>query len=188
MSRLTKDDWALAALQALGEQGTHGVAVEPIAARLGATKGSFYWHFGARDELLVAALELWERRSTTAVIERVEASGGTPRDRLRMLFGLVFDPGALTGGELALLSSLDDPEGRRIVERVTAQRIAYVTRLLRQAGVSPVAARRRAVLAYSAFLGHLQLRRHAGELMDDAVGAPSRYLDEILSVLLPKGA
>ena len=30
------------------------MAVEPLAKRLGATKGSFYWHFDNRDALIAA--------------------------------------------------------------------------------------------------------------------------------------
>ena len=55
-SRLSADDWALAALDVIAEQGLAAVAVEPLARRLGVTKGSFYWHFPSREALLVAAL------------------------------------------------------------------------------------------------------------------------------------
>lgn len=47
-NRLSADDWAQAALDLIAEQGVGAVAVEPLARRLGVTKGSFYWHFLAR--------------------------------------------------------------------------------------------------------------------------------------------
>ena len=56
-ARLSAEDWALAALDVIAESGLASVAVEPLAKRLGVTKGSFYWHFPSRDALLVAALE-----------------------------------------------------------------------------------------------------------------------------------
>lgn len=59
-SRLSAEDWAQAALDLIAEQGVGAVAVEPLARRLGVTKGSFYWHFPSRDALLQAALERWE--------------------------------------------------------------------------------------------------------------------------------
>src|SRR5260370_1248821 len=59
--RLTRDDWITAALRAIADGGLAAVGVEPLAARLGATKGSFYWHFENRDALLEAAI----RRSDT---------------------------------------------------------------------------------------------------------------------------
>jgi AcrR family transcriptional regulator len=183
-SRLSRDDWALAALDALSRDGTSGIAVEPLAARLGATKGSFYWHFASRDELVAAALGHWEARSTTTVIDRVEAAGGSPEQRLRTLFSLVFDPDALTGADVALLAQLSDSRVREAVERVSARRIAYVARLLRQAGLSPTVSRRRAVFAYSAFLGHLQLIRQLPELVSGLAGSTERYVDDVLRSLL----
>jgi AcrR family transcriptional regulator len=53
--RLTRQDWIDAALEALETGGVPAVAVEPLASRLGVTKGSFYWHFKDRNELLATA-------------------------------------------------------------------------------------------------------------------------------------
>src|SRR5215207_10572201 len=47
---LTRQDWAAAGLAALVEGGPDAVAVEPVATRLGATKGSGYWHFTDRAD------------------------------------------------------------------------------------------------------------------------------------------
>jgi AcrR family transcriptional regulator len=185
MSRLSRDDWSQAALVVISERGVAGLAIEPLAAQLGTTKGSFYWHFSARDELVAAALELWEARSTTAVIERVEAAADTdPAASLRALFELAFDPTAMTGADVALLSHLNDERVRDAVERVTARRIDYICSLLRQTGVSPTAARRRALFAYSAFLGHVHLKRHTPDLVSAQMGSNQRYIDELLRILL----
>ncbi|MDQ6732181.1 MAG: TetR/AcrR family transcriptional regulator, partial [Actinomycetota bacterium] len=53
---LSRTDWTEAALLALAHDGLAGVAVQPLARRLGATKGSFYWHFADRAELIAATL------------------------------------------------------------------------------------------------------------------------------------
>ncbi|WP_344044119.1 TetR/AcrR family transcriptional regulator, partial [Saccharothrix xinjiangensis] len=68
--RLSKQDWLTAALTALAGGGVGAVAVEPLAQRLGVTRGSFYWHFADRNALLHEALEWWESQGTEAVIER----------------------------------------------------------------------------------------------------------------------
>ncbi|HXD37565.1 MAG TPA: helix-turn-helix domain-containing protein, partial [Rhodanobacter sp.] len=60
-NRLSAEDWELAALQLIAEQGVGALAVEALARRLGVTKGSFYWHFRTREALLQAALERWEQ-------------------------------------------------------------------------------------------------------------------------------
>ena len=63
---LGKRDWILEAMFLIAQGGTARVAVEPLAKRLGATKGSFYWHFANRDELVAETLAHWEREFTEA--------------------------------------------------------------------------------------------------------------------------
>src|SRR5215469_649514 len=72
--RLTREDWVSAALGAIATGGLAAVGVEPLATSLGATKGSFYWHFKNRDALLEAAIERWERETTTDVIAEITAA------------------------------------------------------------------------------------------------------------------
>ncbi|MGH3508366.1 MAG: TetR/AcrR family transcriptional regulator [Nocardioidaceae bacterium] len=184
MSRLKRDDWAEAALEVLASGGVSAVAVEPLAQSLGTTKGSFYWHFKARQDLVKAALALWERRSTDEVIARVEASGGTAEERVRLLFSWVFDPHSLTGVDVRLLTHADSPLVSEVLDRVTRRRIDYVAKLLRQAGLSPRMARRRAVLAYSAFLGNVQLLQADPDLVRAAVGSLSAYADDVVQLLV----
>ena len=57
--RLSADEWIDAASQATMEGGIATAAVEPLAERLGVTKGSLYWHVPSRDALLEALLERW---------------------------------------------------------------------------------------------------------------------------------
>ncbi len=184
MSRLSRDDWALAALEAISASGVGAVAVESLARQLGATKGSFYWHFAAREELIAAALELWERTSTADVIRYIESMDLPPQDRLRRLFRRVFDPAAHSGADVALLSHADDPAVREVMQRVMARRIEYVTALLRQCGLPPRLAKRRAVFAYSAFLGHVQLVHSCPDLLKTSVGPLNRYADEVIDALV----
>ena len=72
-ARLSAEDWAQAALDQIAEQGVASVAVEPLARRLGVTKGSFYWHFPSRDALLQAALERWEKVEQEEVFGQMES-------------------------------------------------------------------------------------------------------------------
>lgn len=56
-TRLSRADWIEAATRFGVERGFDDLAVEPLAARLGTTKGSFYWHFANRADLLDAVME-----------------------------------------------------------------------------------------------------------------------------------
>jgi len=57
---LARKDWLRAARLALLRGGVEAVRVEKLARSLGVTKGSFYWHFKDRDELLELLLREWE--------------------------------------------------------------------------------------------------------------------------------
>lgn len=59
----TKGDWLRAARLALLHHGAHGVRVETLARALGVTKGSFYWHFKDRRELMEILLREWEEEA-----------------------------------------------------------------------------------------------------------------------------
>lgn len=155
-SRLGPDDWARAALTAMAESGVSALAVEPLARRLGVTKGSFYWHFPNRDALLEAALNLWEQEGTTEVIEIL---GRLPSaaERLRMLMHLAF--AGEEGGRLllALSTAADDPRVATVLERVTERRLDYLSRQFRELGQARDAARRSAMHAYGTYVGLYQI-------------------------------
>ena len=88
-TKLSADDWEREALILIAEKGVQGLAVEPLARRMGITKGSFYWHFSSRDALLEQTLARWEEHDS----QNLESALGTidqPRDRLRDFFRRVF--------------------------------------------------------------------------------------------------
>jgi len=188
MSRLSREDWASAALEALSEGGLAAVAVEKLAVRLGTTKGSFYWHFANREELVEAALRLWREASTTSVIARVESPGVPAAQRLRQLLTQVFDPAARTEADLALLADAGHPLVAAALAEVTEQRLGYLTALFRELGFRPARARRRALIAYSTYLGQLQLLRSAPGLVPKPGAARTAYADDILTTLLSEPA
>ena len=59
--RLTRDDWLLTGLTALCEGGPGTLGAEPLARRVGATKGSFYWHFKDVPDFHGQLLGRWEK-------------------------------------------------------------------------------------------------------------------------------
>jgi AcrR family transcriptional regulator len=167
---LSTGDWTQAALDALARGGLAAVAVEPLAKELGATKGSFYWHFADRNALIGATLDLWEARDTDLVIAAVER-GGDATTRLRDLLRLAFtsvgggsEPGARSV-ELALQASTRHALVAATLRRVTERRLAYLTAQFTELGMSPARARDRGLLAYAAFLGHAQLAHATPELL-----------------------
>lgn len=56
---LGREDWTEAAWQMLGKGSLDQVRVDALARHLKVTRGSFYWHFRDRDDLIEAILERW---------------------------------------------------------------------------------------------------------------------------------
>ena len=182
---LSAGDWIRVATEALVEGGVGAVAVEPLALRLGATKGSFYHHFENRDALVKAALDNWERRQGEDVIARLQLISD-PRERLRavMVAALTDHFGGLR--DAALLSSATDPLIKAAVARETERRLRYLTETYAQTGLSKARARRRALLYYTAYLGLFEyLRVGLEELTDAELHA---YALELVSTLVPPGS
>jgi len=176
-ARLTRDDWAQAALDALAEGGPAAVAVEPVTARLGASKSSFYWLFPSRQALLEAALERWERVQTDEVLPWL-AGIADPADRLRRLVRHAF--AATGGGDLALslLMHAGDPVVRPVVERVTRRRLATIEAAFAELGQPAPLAGQLAAACYAGYLGTAALRR-VGAAPAESAG----YLDTLLAGL-----
>lgn len=137
--------------------------MSPLSKQLGAARSSFYWHFRDREELVTAALGEWERRLTDETIAAVLGEAD-PRERLRKLFALAFADPTAPVVEVALAARTDDPLVGPIVARVTAKRVAFMTRCFEELGFGDEA-RARAVIAYATFVGWLQLRQTAPEVV-----------------------
>lgn len=182
-ARLSADDWAQAALDLVAEQGVAAVAVEPLARRLGVTKGSFYWHFPSRDALLQAALERWEGIEQVSVFGSLEAVPD-PRERLRALFLLVAHEVTPHIIYSELLKALDHPAVQPVINRVSQRRLDYLIASFRQAGLARTEAQHRARLAYSAYLGFLQLALQLQQprLQYEEFEA---YVEHVISTLIP---
>jgi AcrR family transcriptional regulator len=181
MPKKNRDDWIRAGLRRLARKGVEAVRVEPLARQLGVTKGSFYWHFRDRAELLDALLEEWAETATEAIIVRSEAAGSDPRARLERLTGLATDHFDAEL-ELALRDwGRHDPSARRVLDEVDGRRMSYLRQLLRESGFDAPEAEARTFLIYSALFGH--------SLLPDSHGRFSRkrVLSEALELLYARG-
>ncbi|TXS53704.1 TetR family transcriptional regulator [Streptomyces sp. uw30] len=167
---LTPPDWSTAALSAMARGGVAAVSVNALAGELGATRGSFYWHFKDRDALLTAALEMWEQDDTAALISEL-ADIADPRQRLTALFTTALGQESINGLETAIVAHADHPAVAPVLRRVTERRIAYLTDLYTDLGLAPAPARRQAVIAYAAYLGWLELRRSAGDIVPEVAAS-----------------
>src|SRR5262249_12760744 len=132
--RLTRDDWITAALAAIADGGLAAIGVEPLAARLGATKGSFYWHFENRDALLEAAIARWEKETTTDVAAEITTAHDAPASQFRRLVASVIERAAQDRVGPALLASAAHPPVAPALQPVTAAPLVLIVPPLRRLG------------------------------------------------------
>lgn len=164
-SRLSRSDWIDAATAMGTLIGFENLAIEPLAAEIGATKGSFYWHFRDRADLVSAVVEQWAQVATTQVIEQIES--GPADDALERLIDVVLGHPESNTTEWRILGATDHAQIGPVVARVHEARIDYVRRLLRSRGLTPARAAARARVLYAAYLGNLALLDTPG--VDDSV-------------------
>jgi AcrR family transcriptional regulator len=150
--RTPRASWIDAALQALAAGGPQAVRVEALAARLGVSKGGFYWHFADRQALLDEALDSWEQAGTDDVIARIEGGPGDPAAKLRELFALA--PSADFAVELAIRDwSRRDALVAARLRRIDDRRMEFLRSLFGALSSDDDDAEARTMLAYSLLIG-----------------------------------
>jgi len=182
---LSVETWAEAALEALATGGLEALAVEPLARRLGVTKGSFYWHFSNRDALLRAALLLWERQEIEDAIQGVEGITD-PSERLFRLFRQANASHKAGRLYLALAASSGDPAVGEVVRRVTERRLEYLHKCYVDLGLNEDDARRWSTFAYATFIGNQQIHRDAPERFPTGSEFREYFKLMIKVLLMPK--
>jgi len=146
--------WVEAALEALASGGPEEIRIEALAARLGVSKGGFYWHFKSRAALLEAMLDHWEQSVVGDVIAEVESSSKDSRVKLRHLFQMASNSPELLPVELALRDwSRRDPEVAARLHRIDNQRMEYLRALFTPICADEDDVEARSLLTLSLFIG-----------------------------------
>lgn len=169
---LTREDWITGAWEMLGDAGLDGVRVEPLARRLGVTKGSFYWHFRDRQELLDVLLDLWFSIWDDQMSPDIDGDGNA-EERIWALFESVIR--RTTRGQtvsLRLLSHKDPEIARRIDER-DAQRLAFLMQRLQEIGFSREEARVRGQVYQAIMTG--EFLRNGGLPLEERIDRAHEY-------------
>lgn len=146
--RLDRTAWLREAMEVLRESGIDHVKVEPLAKRLGVTKGSFYWHFKDRSDLLRALPEHWVKSQTEPVLAHAESSGTTAVEKMRAVLEFLAreDPDRYDNAMRAWAQF--DSDVADAVAAIDKRRMEYVGSLFEQAGLSAMEASFRARLWY----------------------------------------
>ena len=168
-TRLSAQDWVIAALEVLLKDGIEAVQITTLADKLGVTRGSFYWHFKNRQQLLDAILAEWRARNTDIMVQ-VLATASSVEEGILNLFSVWVDHSKFN-------STLDQAVrdwGRRsspIGEMVSAEddnRVAAIAGFLERQGYPETEAFIRARVIYFTQLSYyaLEIEEPMAQRMD----------------------
>lgn len=150
---LTPETWTAAATDVLEHGGIDAVRVDVLAKKLGVTRGSFYWHFKDREDLLRAVLQAWRTAMTENLTRRLESASTDPQEQLRDVLSLPFrGDSALRASRIELSIrawARRDDMARQAVDQADASRIGYIAQIFSGLGFGLAEARDRALITYS---------------------------------------
>jgi AcrR family transcriptional regulator len=169
----TRQDWVRTAVQTLASEGVDGIRVDVLARALSVTKGSFYWHFRDRSDLLDAVIDLWEDETTWLIAEASQPS--SPTHRLLRFFELISPARNYPSDREMFAWARRSAKVRTRAIAVELKRVDFIERQLIAAGIAAPVAARRAEIAYLATLGWVE-RRGRSEAMDDSLGEFAKHL------------
>lgn len=179
-SQLDRSAWINAAIELLADDGLDGIRVEVLAKRLHVTKGSFYWHFKDRHDLLEAALDTWKQGRIRDILKQTRADPGREQDRLYHVID-VYSASRNRKGiriELALRDwARRDPAAAAVVQEVDAVRFETARKLFLARGLSRDEASCRCMLLYAYVFGQSLLNSERIDV--DPVSLKERIADLI---------
>lgn len=150
---LTPENWIDSAIELLVDHGVDAVRVDVLAKQIGVTRGSFYWHFKDRDDLLKSVLNAWRDAATEQIIKRFDNRHSDPRALIKELISLPFRGQRARRAasiELAIRGwARRDPMARQAVDEVDERRISYHAQLFSALGFPIAEARARAFALYA---------------------------------------
>ncbi len=154
--QLDRDAWVKAALDILADRGLDGIRVEVLAKRLKVTKGSFYWHFKDRRDLLDAMLAVWKEGRIRDIQKQTRADPGEELPRAYHVIE-VYSANRNRKGTLIELAMRDwarrDAAAAAVVEEVDAARLEFGRMGFEARGMSPLEASSRSLLLYAYVFG-----------------------------------
>lgn len=158
---LDRQAWIAGALAILAEDGPAGLRVEVLAKRLKVTKGSFYWHFKNRRDLLNAVLETWKEGRIRDIRKQTRADPGQELATLYHTIDIYATSHNRKGLpiELAVREWANrDAQAAAVVEEVDVERLTCAARLFQALGTPAAEAHARSILLYAYVFGFSLMR------------------------------
>ena len=155
-AQLDRSAWIQAAFGTLADEGVSGVRVETLARRLNVTKGSFYWHFKDRQDLLNGILENWKDGRIRDIVKQTRPD---PTRGTEQIFHVIdiYSANRNNKGILIELAVREwarrDPAAAQTVEEVDTCRLRCARDLFLACGMPMNEASTRSMLLYAYVFG-----------------------------------
>lgn len=178
-TRLSADDWLQAGYTLLAEEGARALKIERLCRQVGATRGSFYWHFEDMDSYRAALVESWNtfREQDRQSLDEIDTL--PPRERLStMMIALVRPQHWILERAMREWARTDKTAAANVRE-ADRRLVRSVAKAYSDYGFSPEDARLRAELTFAAGIGLLHLTATPGQAQKAA--QHERFLDMMLA-------
>lgn len=166
MARLEKTDWLDFALTELAAKGHTTLKAQTLAAGLGVTRGSFYWHFEDLEAFKRDLIAHWTDSTTEELVRAVVREDGAGQ-QLQGLMMRAFRSGAALERAIRAWATTDEHVAS-LVAAVDWRRMQFAEELLDALGVSPAEAGPRARMLYWAAIGRLMMAQPDDRNLSDA--------------------
>jgi AcrR family transcriptional regulator len=154
--QLDRNGWIDGAIETLADEGVAGLRVEALAKRFGVTKGSFYWHFKDRQDLIGAILQTWKDGRLRDIDKQSVAPAGKECEQLLQVID-IYGSNRNRKGIAIELAVRDwarrDAQAGAIVEAVDRYRLESAVKLFVASGRSDDEAKSRSLLLYAYVFG-----------------------------------
>ncbi|MCB1907978.1 MAG: TetR/AcrR family transcriptional regulator [Rhodocyclaceae bacterium] len=155
-SQLDRAAWIEQAFDVLAQDGVAGLRVEVLAKKLKVTKGSFYWHFKDRQDLLDGVLEAWRDSRIRDIAKQTRAR---PGEELQQLYHVI-DVYSASRNRKGMLIELAVREWAKrdsavadVVREVDSKRLEHARNLFVACGATTREATSRCILLYAYVFG-----------------------------------
>lgn len=176
---MTAADWVQAGYALLASEGMRALKIERLCAQVGATRGSFYWHFTDVDGYRAALVDSWNTFLENDRRKLAELSHLPPRERLSKMMAALIGPQQWTL-ERAMREWARSDEAAAANVRAADRRVLLA---VRQAyldyGFGEDEANLRASFTFAAGIGMLHLSDSTADLRESA--DHERFLDLMLA-------
>ncbi len=182
--RLTRDDWIAAARKALIKGGVAAIKVDHLARQIGVTRGSFYWHFRDRDELLKSVLQAWKQSDPFRRVMQQHA--GKPVYQLAEFFCIWLRPAEFDPDHDSAVRDWArvSAAAAQLVRQVDETRLDILRTLFQALGLPKLEADIRARVMYYHQVGYYALRIR--ETMDYRRSVFPTYFKVLVGVPFPR--